>query len=736
MKTKRILSLLLVAALALTTIMAGCGDKTPASSAPVSSAAADSSTPESSAPASSAVSSEVAEDGDFDTEAYTADCQEIYTAELGEFYDMYQVALEEVLDNDRRQALMALAEAKFLESATFLPTTASGGQFRMGRVAPYTFGYTPWSGSEGSNYEKALVTKDFVTTEDWEAMKAYWDEHKGDGTYYEWAKSYLAEKGYELKDSFAVAYSSDPQTWDPMQTSRSADGQFSAQTWDPLLYYNAEGTQVPCLAESYTVSDDKLTYTFKIRSGLKWVDSQGRELADFTADAWVAGMQHVLDAPDGLSALLSGRIKNAAAYLAGEITDFAEVGVKAVDDTTLEITLEQPLPYFLTMLSYSCFAPLCREYYESLGGTFGADYTPGTYGQDPDSIAYCGPYVVSNFTKQNSTVYTANEAYWDAANTTVKTFTYVYNDGSDTTKYYTDLVAGTTDLNNLNTSNQKTAKEDGNFDKYAHVTATGGTTYGNWFNINRVAFANVNDPNAVVSPQTEEDRARTKAAMQNVHFRRALAFALDRTTYNAQTAGDEAATFNLRNGYTPYNFATLEKDVTVEVNGTETTFPAGTVYGAIVQAQIDADGVKMTVYDAEKKSGDQFDGWYNVENARAELATAVEELAAEGVTIDADNPILIDLPVATSDEVYNNRANFLKSCTNDALEGMVQVDIVEAVDRDEWYYAGYNTDFGYEANYDIYDVSGWGPDYGDASTFLDTLLPDYDGYMAKLIGLF
>ena len=69
-------------------------------------------------------------------------------------------------------------------------------------------------------------------------------------------------------------------------------------------------------------------------------------------------------------------------------------------------------------------------------------------------------------------------------------------------------------------------------------------------------------------------------------------------------------------------------------------------------------------------------------------------------------------------------------------DGFIQINLVECVGDDDWYYAGYYTDYGYEANYDIYDLSGWGPDYGDPSTYLDTFLPDYAGYMIKCIGIF
>ena len=71
-----------------------------------------------------------------------------------------------------------------------------------------------------------------------------------------------------------------------------------------------------------------------------------------------------------------------------------------------------------------------------------------------------------------------------------------------------------------------------------------------------------------------------------------------------------------------------------------------------------------------------------------------------------------------------------------ALGGKVIINLTECVDSTAWYYAGYYTDYGYEANYDVYDVSGWGPDYGDPATYLNTMLPDYSGYMAKCLGLF
>lgn len=677
-----------------------------------------------------------------DSEAYYAKSTEIYNEVLGEFYDAYMTAKEADTVSEKF-ALMAVAEAKLMESAVMLPTSTQGGMYAISRVVPFSNSSVLW-GNDWERYYSRLITTEPIKSEDRAEMKAKWYEVKGTGTYNEWAKGYLEEKGYTLKDTYSIGYSSDPATWDVLATSRAADSEAIINTYDGLLEYDNENVLQPALATSCEVSEDGLTYTLKIREGVEWVDSQGRKVDDVTADDFVAGMQHMMDAQGGLEYLVQGVIVNANEYINGEITDFAEVGVKAVDDYTLEYTLEAPCTYFTTMFGYGVFAPMSREYYESQGGKFGLEYDASaadyTYGKDANSIAYCGPYLVTNSTAKNTIVFKANESYWNKDAVNVKTLTWLYNDGSDVTKAYNDMKAGVIDGCNLNSSTLEIAVEDGWFDQYHYVSDTNATSYMGFYNLNRNAFANVADPTTVVSPQTEDDAARTNAALMNVHFRRAISFAADRGAYNAQTVGEDLKYTSLRNSYTPWNFVTLEEDVTIDINGTETTFPAGTNYGVIMQAQIDADGVAIKAYDPTADggngSGDGYDGWYNVENAVAELEIAIEELAAEGIVIDEANPIYIDLPTPMNSEVYVNQKNAYKQSVEASLGGKVIVNLVECVDYNEWYYAGYYTDYGYEANYDMYDLSGWGPDYGDPSTYLDTFLPDFAGYMVKCIGIF
>ena len=735
---RKIVSALLV--MSMTASLVACGNSGSGSSDPADESVSVSSSASSESDASASASSESeaeAEESEM-PEGYDETSTELYNEALGDFNDALATA-KEAETVDERYALMAVAEGKLMESAMMYPLTSKGGMYAMYRMAPHTKDYTLW-GSDTDRYHQYVVTTDFIKAEDYNEMRAKWDELKGTGTYESWVKEYLAGKGYTLKDSFSMPYSSDPVTWDGLATSRAADNDAIINTYDGLMEYDVEGTLQPALAESYEVSDDGLTYTFHLRKDVKWTDSQGREVDTVKADDFVAGMQHMCDAQGGLEYLVQGVIKNVSQYISGEITDFDEVGVKAVDDYTVEYTLEEPCSYFETMLGYTIFMPMSRSYYQSQGGKFGAEYDSSAadyqYGKDSNSIAYCGPYLVTNATAKNTIVFKLSDSYWNKDNVNIKTLTWLYNDQSDVTKMYTDAKAGTVDYVNLNTSTMETAKSEGLYAQYAVVSDTDATSYMGFYNINRIATANANDGTTAKSTKSDEEIQRTNKALQNVHFRRAISFAADRGAYNAQQVGEDLKYTSLRNTFTPGYFVSLSKDTTIQINGTDTTFPAGTYYGEIVQKQIDADGVKIKVWDAENKTSDGFDGWYNPENAVEELNTAIEELAEEGITIDESNPIQIEYPYPSAVEVYTNKANSYKKSVEAALGGKVVINLVDAVDMDGWYYAGYYVNYGYEQNYDVYDVSGWSPDFGDPCSYLDTMLPDYEGYMTKCFGIF
>ena len=682
---------------------------------------------------------------------YDEQSDTIYDYNLGEFYEYYTVAKAELDDTDTRMALMAIAEAKLLESGVFMPIYGDGGAYAMNRAVPRTVTQISW-GIDEYKWYTGLVTNELIKTVDRDALIAIWSEAADQADWTVKAKDYLAANGYTLTDTWNMLTSYDLETWDVIATSYTSDSYFIACTYSGLLEYDSKDQQQPALATSYEVSEDGLTYTFHIREGVNWVDQQGRVIAPVTADDWVASMQHVADNNDALGYLMTSTdgcgIKNYDAYVNGDITDFAEVGVKAIDEYTLEYTLESKFPAFLTMMGYGCFAPMNRAFYESQGGKFGAEFDPSAddynYAKTPANIAYCGPYLITNYTEQVVTSYAPNPEYWnkDAVNTPYVNF--YYNDGTDVLRAFNDAVAGTVAGCSFNNNALVLAKEqipegetETYFDLYHYTTINSATCYVAWLNLNRKAFANFNDPTIGVSSQTPEIAARTRAAMNNQHFRLALSYAFDRGAYNAISVGEELKYASLKNSYTPGTFLQLVGEVTVEINGEAKTYPAGTYYGVIMQDQLTADGYPIQVWDQTMDggvgSGDGFDGWYNVEAAQAEMALAIAELAEQGIEISAENPIYIDAFYGAYSELNTNMKNAYKQCIENALD-CVTVNLVAYDSGVNMQYAYYRNSTGAEANFDISHNSGWGPDYGDAQSYLDTIQPY--GYMTKNLGIY
>ena len=672
-------------------------------------------------------------------EDYDQRSMAIYQDNLASFQQAYQQALQ-AEPVAQRYALMAVAEAELLASAVMLPLTAGGGSYTISRAAPYTVPHALW-GNDADRLRSLLVTTSPIEAEDAAEMKAQWARLRGTGEYAAWAREYLLDEGYTLQDSYRMAYTADPKTWDALATSRSADAEAIVNTYDGLYEYDCEGTLQPALAKSHTVQkhdDGTVTYRFSLRSGVKWVDSQGRVVADVKADDFVAGFQHMLDAAGGLEYLVEGLIQGASEYISGQNPDFSHVGVTAVDDMTLEYTLVTDEPYFLTMLGYGVFAPMSRSFYQSKGGKFGREFDPSapsyTYASSPDTIAYCGPYLVSSATAENSIVFTANPAYWNGEGRRLQQIIWRFNDGKDALKTYHDTLSGVLDGTALNPSSAEKARTDGIFDKFAHVSPRNSTTYFAFCNLDRQAMSNFNDGSAESSKDAYQN-SRSRAALRNVHFRRALAFAVDRGAYNAQTAGEDLRTVSLRNSFVPGDFVALPEETQIQVANQTISYPAGTPYGKIVQDRLTALGLPIKVWDPEAEHGagssDGFDGWYHPQAAKEELTLAMQELG-----FSPDDPVYLDLPYFSGGDAQTNRANAYKQSVERTLGGAVRVRLVPCADSNQVYYAGYYISMGYEANYDIYDLSGWGPDYGDPKTYLSTLLPGYEGYMTRMLGIF
>jgi len=189
---------------------------------------------------------------------------------------------------------------------------------------------------------------------------------------------------------------------------------------DNLVEYDQYGILRPALALSWSSSKDGLTWTFKLRPGVKWLTSDGKEYGEVTAQDWVDSAKYILTKANAsqTSDVLTGVIKNSDKYFKGGITDFSQVGVKAKDRYTLEYTLEKNVPYFLSMLSYVSFMPVNGKFLAETGTKFGTSNK---------HILYNGAYLMPEYEPQSSRELVKNGKYWDAGNVHIKRLAYKYN---------------------------------------------------------------------------------------------------------------------------------------------------------------------------------------------------------------------------------------------------------------------------------------------------------------------
>ena len=254
--------------------------------------------------------------------------------------------------------------------------------------------------------------------------------------------------------TFRKMYSGEVTTMNYLVTGSTNDLIIPANVIDTLVEYDAYGAIKPALAESWETSEDGLTWTFHLREGVKWYDYMGKEVAPVTAQDFVDAAIYALDAKNASSTeyMMEGIIANATEYYKytsyllesengtkttdedGEaIEPVAEVkpedvGVKAVDDLTLEYTLVQPTPYFLSVLNYGCYLPANGAFMQSCIAEDGTDM----FGTDNTKLLYNGAYILSTFEPQGRRIMTKNPNYWDKDNVFIDAIEETYNKEMDT----------------------------------------------------------------------------------------------------------------------------------------------------------------------------------------------------------------------------------------------------------------------------------------------------------------
>ncbi|ANS49434.1 peptide ABC transporter substrate-binding protein [Bacillus thuringiensis] len=192
-----------------------------------------------------------------------------------------------------------------------------------------------------------------------------------------------------------------------MDTSKSTDtlgAQILGNTMEGLYRLDKDNKPIPAAAESSTKSEDGKKYTFKLRKDAKWSNGDPVTAKDFVF-AW----QRLLDKNTAAEyAFIAYYIKNAEAINKGE-KPLTELGAKAVDDYTLEVELEKPVPYFLNLLAFPSYYPLNEKFVKEKGDK---------YGLEADTTVYNGPFVMSSWKHEQGWQLKKNDKYWD--NKTVK----------------------------------------------------------------------------------------------------------------------------------------------------------------------------------------------------------------------------------------------------------------------------------------------------------------------------
>ncbi len=194
------------------------------------------------------------------------------------------------------------------------------------------------------------------------------------------------------------------ESLDPQQATDGTSFEVIADYTDGLMQMDADGQAVNAIAESVDVSDDGLTYTFHLRADANW--SNGEPV---TANDFVFAWQRAVDPEiaSEYSYMLSdiGQIVNAQEIIDGA-KDKSELGVTAVDDKTLEVKLNVPVSYFLSLMYFPTFYPVNQAFYESVGDTFATS---------PETTLSNGAFVLDDYQPAATAIHlTKNADYYNA----------------------------------------------------------------------------------------------------------------------------------------------------------------------------------------------------------------------------------------------------------------------------------------------------------------------------------
>ena len=501
------------------------------------------------------------------------------------------------------------------------------------------------------------------------------------------------QSGSDTK-TYSSTFSGNPTTFNYLLDYYADNTAIITNLVDGLLENDNHGNLVPSLAEDWSVSSDGLTYTYKLRKDAKWFTADGEEYAPVKAQDFVTGIKYAVDNKSQAIDLIQNSIKGLNDYITGADSDFSKVGVKAIDDQTVEYTLTRPEPYWNSKTTNSILFPVNEEFLNSKGKDFGT--------LSPDSILYSGPYLLKDFTSKSSIEYVKNPHYYNHDKVSIEHVKLAYFDGSDQELTIRNFESGAYSIAGVYPNSSNFAKTKEKYKDNIVYSLQDKTSWYFNFNVNRKAYNHT-------AKTTDEQKKSTETAVLNKNFRQAVNFALDRTAYSAQSNGEEAASKTLRNTLVPPTFVQVGDKTFGEV-----------VASKLVNYGTEWSGINLA--DAQ-------DAYFNKEKAQAKFAEAKKELVSQGVTF----PIHLDVAVDQTSKNAVTGMNSVKQTLESVLGADNIVIDVQQLSTDDFNNVAFLAPTAADRDYDL-NFDGWVGDYQDPSTYLNPFNAE-DGFYLKIFGL-
>ena len=488
----------------------------------------------------------------------------------------------------------------------------------------------------------------------------------------------------EIKD--LVIYKSpsgELSTFNILYAQNGSDFSQLTNLMDPLLEINNHNQVIPCIAEEYGTDDNGLTWTFKIREGVKWVDMNGNEMADLTAQDFLTAMEWTFNFHKNsgvLGANLTSILEGASEYYeytkslsteeaysltAGEGSAFRDtVKIEAPDDYTLIFHCLNNIPYFddLAVNMY----PLSQQLVDALGGP------DGVQAMNNENMWYNGCYTMTSYVQGNEKTLTKNPAYWDKDCKLFDTVTIKIVDSTDTA--YQLYQSGEIDQVSLYESTIQTILDDPNHEYHDSMIPLQPTrSYSIRFNFDKYKEDGTPDTN-------------WNTAAANKAFRLSIYYGLDLTNYYSRL--NPLDPLSCENEYYTMKGLAYTSD--------------GTDYTELVRQELglpEIDGQTVARLDADK--------------AEQYKQQAIEELTALGVTF----PVEVDFFISGGNQTALDTANVLSQCFSDSLgDDYVQFNINT--------YVSSASQEVYTPKLQSFVCNGWTPGVNDPTNYLDTVLYD------------